>query len=216
MAMPLHVTLDGQFETMPWAQIDTVVFDVGNVLLTFSPDAVLKDLFPEDAEKRQLMLDLVFRSPVWCMLDRGILSLDEAAAAMAGLRKELIPDILYVLENWVDLKDVKTEGVATLKKCKAMGKKCIVLSNYHDVAFQHVKAKYDFFQLFDGFVISGEVHMCKPCPEIYHYLLDHFHLDGARTLFIDDAPANIEGAMHCGIQGLCYDKPGKLTKFFGQ
>ena len=92
MAMPLHVTLDGQFETMPWAQIDTVVFDVGNVLLTFSPDAVLKDLFPEDAEKRQLMLDLVFRSPVWCMLDRGILPLDEAAAAIEKAVETVLKD----------------------------------------------------------------------------------------------------------------------------
>ena len=58
-------------------------------------------------------------------------------------------------------------------------------------------------------VISSRVHMLKPSAEIYHYLLDHFHLDGNRTLFIDDAPANIEGALRCGIQGLCFNAPGE-------
>ena len=177
---------------------------------------LLGERFPEDAEKRQIMLDTVFRSPCWVMLDRGTLSQEEAVKAMAGLHPELENDIRYVLENWIDLKDVVQEGVDTLKRCKAMGKRCIVLSNYHDESFKHVQRKFDFFRLMDGFVISAEVHMVKPCAEIYHYLLDHFHLDGERTLFIDDAPANIEAALHCGIQGICFNKSGKLHQFFGQ
>ena len=213
---PLRVPLGGRVTGMPWDEIDTVVFDVGNVLLSFNPEKTLEELFPEDAEKRQIMLDTVFRSPCWVMLDRGTLSQEEAVKAMAGLHPELENDIRYVLENWIDLKDVVQEGVDTLKRCKAMGKRCIVLSNYHDESFKHVQRKFDFFRLMDGFVISAEVHMVKPCAEIYHYLLDHFHLDGERTLFIDDAPANIEAALHCGIQGICFNKSGKLHQFFGQ
>ena len=213
---PLRVPLDGRVTGMPWNEIDTVVFDVGNVLLSFNPEKTLEELFPEDAEKRQIMLDTVFRSPCWVMLDRGTLSQEEAVKAMAGLHPELENDIRYVLENWIDLKDVVQEGVDTLKRCKAMGKRCIVLSNYHDEGFKHIQRKFDFFRLMDGFVISAEVHMVKPCTEIYHYLLDHFHLDGERTLFIDDVPANIEAALHCGIQGICFNKSGKLHQFFGQ
>lgn len=54
---PLRVPLDGRVTGMPWDEIDTVVFDVGNVLLSFNPEKTLEELFPEDAEKRQIMLD---------------------------------------------------------------------------------------------------------------------------------------------------------------
>ena len=76
--MPLRVPLDGRVTGMPWDEIDTVVFDVGNVLLSFNPEKTLEELFPEDAEKRQIMLDTVFRSPCWVMLDRGTLPRKEA------------------------------------------------------------------------------------------------------------------------------------------
>ena len=143
---PLRVPLDGRVTGMPWDEIDTVVFDVGNVLLSFNPEKTLEELFPEDAETRQIMLDTVVRSPCWVMLDRGTLSQEEAVKAMAGLHPELENDIRYVLENWIDLKDVVQEGVDTLKRCKAMGKRCIVLSNYHDESFKHVQRKFDFFR----------------------------------------------------------------------
>ena len=79
---PLRVPLDGRVTGMPWDEIDTVVFDVGNVLLSFNPEKTLEELFPEDAEKRQIMLDTVFRSPCWVMLDRGTLSREEAVKAI--------------------------------------------------------------------------------------------------------------------------------------
>ena len=103
----------------------------------------------------------------------------------------------------------------TLRLCKAKGKRCLILSNYRAESFRQIEEKFDFFRLADGMVISSRVHLLKPTAEIYHYLLDHFRLDGNRTLFIDDAPANIEGALRCGIQGLCFNAPGKLKRFFG-
>lgn len=212
---PYHLPLDAQYASMPWDEIDTVVFDVGNVLVAFQPQRILEEVFPGEPEKHALLLDKVFHSPCWIMLDRGTLSLDEAADAMAGLDKSLRPDIRHLLDAWADLKHPIPEGVETLRLCKAKGKRCLILSNYRAESFRQIEEKFDFFRLADGMVISSRVHMLKPTAEIYHYLLDHFRLDGNRTLFIDDAPANIEGALRCGIQGLCFNAPGKLKRFFG-
>ena len=38
----------------------------------------------------------------------------------------------------------------------------------------------------------------------------HFHLDGERTLFIDDAPANVEGARLAGWNAVLFTDPEKL------
>lgn len=80
--VPYHLPLDAQYASMPWDEIDTVVFDVGNVLVAFQPQRILEEVFPGDPEKHALLLDKVFHSPCWIMLDRGTLSLDEAADAM--------------------------------------------------------------------------------------------------------------------------------------
>lgn len=44
---------------------------------------------------------------------------------------------------------------------------------------------------------------------------DTYHVEPSRTLFIDDTPANIEGAMYVGWQGFCFNRPGKLAAFVG-
>lgn len=209
----LKMTLDDQFASIPWDALDAIVFDVGNVLVTFSPEKILQEFFPDDAALRALLLDRIFRSPYWIMLDRGSITLEEAVRAMTGSRPELEPAIRRVIESRLDLKEPIPEGVAALRLCKKMGKKVIVLSNYQDEAFEQVCRKYDFFQLFDGFVVSARLKLLKPCPAIYRKLTDTFGLEPARTLFIDDTPANVEGAMNEGWQGLCFNKPGKLSSF---
>ena len=109
--VPYHLPLDAQYASMPWDEIDTVVFDVGNVLVAFQPQRILEEVFPGEPEKPALLLDKVFHSPCWIMLDRGTLSLDEAADAMAGLDKSLRPEIRHLLDAWADLNHPNPEGV---------------------------------------------------------------------------------------------------------
>jgi HAD superfamily hydrolase (TIGR01509 family) len=106
--------------------------------------------------------------------------------------------------------------VEALKTCKAHGVKLYALTNYADKEFAYACKKHDFFSLFDDYVVSGRLHMVKPGFDIYKHLIDRFGLDPARTLFIDDSPANIEGALECGWQGICYNRGGKLQDFFAK
>lgn len=210
----MRLTLDSQYTAMPWEEIDNVVFDVGNVLLAFSPDKLLRDLLPDQPELYPMLKERVFGSPYWPMLDRGLLTCEEAIEPMCALRPDLRPAVTRIMTGWIDLKDVIEEGVATLEKCKAMGKKLYVLSNYNDGAFAYIRQKYDFWDFFDGFVISAEEGITKPDPAIFRLLLDRFQLDPTRSLFIDDSHANIEAALWCGMQGICYNRAGKLQEFF--
>ena len=134
---------------------------------------------------------------------------------MIGGDTELAAPVHTILDNWAEMRDMIPEGIETLKKCAAMGKKLYIISNYHDRAFDVIERKYDFFRLFDGKVISSRVLMIKPDPDIYHHAELLFNLDPGRTLFIDDSPANVAVAMACGWQGICYNRPGRLAKFFG-
>ncbi len=208
-----RLTLDDMYPAMPWDALDAVVFDVGNVLVRFVPEDILRRVLPGEEAIWPELQRKVFRSPYWAMLDRGVMTYEEAAKAMTGREGHLAGPIRLLLENWRDLPDVIDEGVDALRWCKAHGKRTYVLSNYNDRAFDFLRGKYAFFQLFDGEVVSGRERLVKPDPAIYRLLTGRFALAPQRTLFIDDTPANVEAALDLGWQGICY-VPGRLNAFF--
>lgn len=210
------LTIDDKYTSMPWDEIDNVIFDVGNVLLAFSPASFLKRALPDQPEIYDKLMEKVYRSPYWTMLDQGAaVDPEEVAQAMAGRDVELIPAIRKLLVVSFDLPQID-EGVEALRACKAHGKKLYVLSNYKSDPFAQACEQHDFFKLFDDFVVSSRVGLTKPDPAIYRHVTDTLRLDPARTLFIDDAPANIECALRMGWQGLCFNRQGKLREFFAE
>lgn len=204
--------IDDLYPSMPWDELDSIVFDVGNVLLTFSPQQILDEHIP-DRSLHPVLMERVFRSPYWNMQDRGILDREEAIRVMTGRYHELEPAIRRVMENWVYLKEEIPEGVEALRAAKAHGKRVLVLSNYGGAAFRWVRQYFDFFQLVDDFIVSGDLGLCKPDSSIYQYAVKTCGLNPARTLFIDDTPLNIEAALNQGWQGFCLNRPGKLRAF---
>lgn len=210
----IPLMIDDQYASMPWDRIDNIVFDVGNVLLAYSPEEVLGRVLPDQPELYERLKVRVFRSPYWTMMDHGTaVDNEEIARAMAGRDTELLPAVRRVVNEWIDLPAIP-EGVETLRRCKAHGKRLVVLSNYKSAPFAHACQTHDFFSLFDDFVVSARVGMIKPDARIYNHLTDSLNLDPARTLFIDDSPANIETALHLGWQGFCNNRPGKMAEFF--
>lgn len=210
----IRLMIDDLYARMPWEQIDAVVFDVGNVLLKWQAQELLERLVPERPDLHEELALRTVRSPYWCMRDRGSSTLEEVIGAMSSNAPELAPYIRRVMTGWIDLPAIP-EGVEALKKCKERGVKLYALTNYADKEFAYACEKHDFFRLFDGFVVSGRLHMVKPGLDIYAHLIHSFSLDPERTLFIDDSPANIEAALESGLQALCYNRAGKLQNFFG-
>ncbi len=210
-----HMMIDDLYPTMPWDKIDTVVFDVGNVLLSWTPEELLTRVIPERPDLHEELAFRTMRSPYWSMRDRGSATLEEVIRGMSATAPELEPYVRRVMENWNHLPAI-SEGVEALKTCKAHGKTLYALTNYADEEFAQTCANYDFFALFDDYVVSSRLRLLKPGHEIYAHLIGKFGLDPARTLFIDDSPPNIEAALDAGWQALCYNRPGKLEKFFAK
>lgn len=201
------------FEKMPWDAIDTVVFDIGNVLMRFDPDYVLRQLFP-DEKKREELLERVFRTPHWLDLDRGTLSYADAPRVMAKGDARLEKDIAYLLENWCTHKLPIEAGWAAARACAAHGKRLCLLSNYHREAFAYNLAHHEIFDLFDVRLISCYVHQLKPDAEIYDTLIHVSGLDPARTVFLDDTEKNVRGAMAAGIHGYWVRSDAQMAAFF--
>lgn len=209
----MQMMLDDQFSAMPWADIDAVVFDVGNVLLSWKEADILNAVLPDRPDLHEELTVRVFRTPYWVMGDRGTITQEEAIAAMSRTAPELAPYVRRVMEGWFDLPEIP-EGIEALKRCKAHGKRVYVLSNYPREAFAHARRTHAFFSLFDGIVVSSHEHLIKPGLDIFALVAARFGLTPARTLFIDDSPANVEAALASGWQALCCNRAGKLAAFF--
>lgn len=209
----IRLMIDDMYIKMPWERIDAVVFDVGNVLLQWQAQDLLTRLVPERSDLHEELTLRIFKSPYWCMRDRGSATLGEVIDAMSSGNAEIAPYVRRVMTEWIDLPAIP-EGVETLKKCKERGVKLYALTNYADREFSYACEKHDFFRLFDGLVVSARLGIVKPSLDIYDHLTRTYELVPARTLFIDDSPANVEAALQYGWQALCYNQPGKLLKFF--
>ena len=208
--------IDTLYQAMPWDALDAVVFDIGGVLVGINGRKALADMFPDDPELCRKVLSHTVRSPYWAMLDRGKLDLDACIGAMTEGDAALEEPIRRFMTGWPDYRTVLEEGRDALLTCKSRGKKVFLLSNFPAVHYERNVREYDFFGAVDGAVISSHVGMLKPEPGIYRYLTETYHLDPARTLFIDDDPGNVEAAMSLGWQGFCMNEPGRLAAFIGE
>jgi len=73
--------------------------------------------------------------------------------------------------------------------------------------------------LFDAAVISGEVGLHKPQPEIYLLACEKLEVEPAAAVFVDDLRENVEGAEAVGMTAILHRDPAKtvaqLEELFG-
>lgn len=207
---------DLRYPLMPWDRADTVVFDIGNVLVTYLPEVFVRQLFPQDEDKQRRMLEHVYEGPYWAAFDRGAMTYDDAADRLVDAYGGCREDYLKAMTQWTEVMAPLEEGWRVANACKARGKRLILLSNYHSAAYARLRQRFeDRFRCFDGACISCDVHQNKPESAIYESLIGLYRLDPSRTLFIDDTLANVEGAIAAGIHGFHMDEAGKMDRFFG-
>jgi epoxide hydrolase-like predicted phosphatase len=96
----------------------------------------------------------------------------------------------------------------------------VVLSNYMAVLRERIMDEWDIGDAFHHLIISSEVGLMKPQPEIYQFALETVGFDPEETLFIDDSIENIEGAQAVDIRGILFTSPAQvkteLQKFLTQ
>ena len=181
--------------------IKNIIFDLGNVLISFRPSEYFdKQNYPENIKAR--ILSDIFESKEWAMLDKGELSTSEVIDAIAlksSLKKE---EIAYIFNRRTDLMYPLDQNVRLLPELKKQGFRLYFLSNFPADIFEEIRSGYYFFRYFDGGIISGEAKFSKPDSRIYEILLEKYSLIPEESLFIDDLERNVKAAESVGMKGL--------------
>lgn len=175
-----------------------IIFDIGNVLLNYQPLEYLNKYYSKDISED--LYKIIFQSPEWIELDKGTIPIQEVINILSLKYPKYNQEIELILNHWTDMMTPITKNVEIAKKLKQNGYHLYLLSNFHKVAFDQMIHKYDFFQLFDGQIISSHVHLLKPNKDIYIALLNKYDLQPQDCLFIDDTRINTLAAMSIRIK----------------
>ncbi len=183
--------------------IKNVIFDCGRVLVHYD-EAYIASFFTDNAEDAALLAKVGMARKYWDRFDAGILEdEDYKKEVKAELPERLHENLDRLYADWISHCD-PIEGMSELVDDVKKNCPIYLLSNFNK-SLRQQQYKIPVLEKFDGLVISGEIKMAKPNPEIYEYLLNTYHLIAEETLFIDDAPHNIAGAEAVGIQGYLFD-----------
>jgi putative hydrolase of the HAD superfamily len=180
---------------------DTVVFDFGGVLVRWAPGEVVQRLY-SDPKLRETLMHSVFQHPDWLEYDRGSFSDEELAARFAertGLTLEAMHELLR------EVRESLTPLAATVTLLQDLARRGIPLyglTNMHGNTFRFLKSRDDFWGVFRGVVVSGDIKLVKPDPRIFAHLLAEHSLKAERVVFLDDSPANVAAARQAGLQAI--------------
>jgi HAD superfamily hydrolase (TIGR01509 family) len=190
--------------------IRNIIFDLGNVLISFVPSEYLKKKnYPLPIQTR--ILNDIFRSEEWKQLDNGNITVAEAIDSISlksALKRE---EIALIFNFRTDIMFPLDDNVRLLPELKKQGFRLYYLSNFPLDSFEEVRNDYYFFRYFDGGIISSEVKLSKPDPEIYKYILSAYALNKDECLYIDDIEENIRAAESVGMQSLLTNGSPKIS-----
>jgi FMN phosphatase YigB (HAD superfamily) len=192
-------------------RIQAVVLDLGNVFV-FHDDPVLFARMsawggadPEDI--RQRMLEL------WDGINRGDLAGDDlrkTICQVAGSNVPMEPEPFFAMWNChFRLHHALLPMVEAL-----LGRvKLVLLSNVNEMHWRFVRPLIPLFDRFDDLVLSYELRMAKPDPEIFQTALARSGLRAEETAYFDDVQRFVDVASALGIHGRVFsDAPTFRTQ----
>lgn len=192
--------------------VKNIVFDIGRVLVDYDWESYL-DSFGFSPEVRARVVAAVFQNKDWGELDRGAIPEEEVLARFIAKAPEVETEIRkvwgHVFET-IHERPYPPQWIQTLKK---RGFGVYYLSNYSWRGCKDTKEILDtFVPLMDGGIFSCEVELIKPDPAIYRTFVEKFGLRPEECLFVDDIPANVEGARSIGMRAEVFTTAEEVWK----
>lgn len=180
---------------------DAYLFDIGNVIITFDFSISARKIAARSRVTPEEVLALV--SPLTIDLELGKIQPEEFITT-ASERIGYEGDPVFFRESFADIFELNLPMVAFIESLKAAEKTLYLLSNTNGIHVPFFEATYPVFGHFDGRIYSHEVGLMKPDPAIYEVVKNTLSLDPARTIYIDDMPANCEAGAAAGFLSVPY------------
>lgn len=191
--------------------IDTVILDFGGVVVDWDMRHLFRRVFDDDAEMEHFLANVLTPAEnVRCDLGAPIA---EVVAGLVDRHPEHRRPLEAWRDRWIETVPCTVEGIEDLIEDLRRARLGVYgLSNFSAETFPLTRDRFSVFDRFDGIVISGEVGMVKPQPEIYRLVCERHDLDINRCVFVDDSPVNVRGAEAAGMSALHFTGVATLRR----
>ena len=196
--------------------IKQILLDCGGVLVKLQFRELMVQISGSEETADAFISHLWRQGSPWLRYDKGELNDREVAEELKKfMPKELCCFLDEFVERWLDALPPMEGMEEIVEALKKAGYPCYLLSNFA-VKFAQMPERTPVLRKLDGMVISSQIHMLKPDPEIYLYTAEKFGFEPGQTLFVDDSLHNVEGAEKAGMQGYLFKNPVTFREYLGE
>jgi 2-haloacid dehalogenase len=192
-------------------EINTVLFDLGGVLVDWNPRHLYRKIFSDDAEMEHFLTEVCH--PHWNFLhDKAALEFDTSIPERQTRYPQYADQIAAWRDRWPEMLAGSIDGtVRILEDLKNRSDvRLFALTNWSHQTWPHALEKFGFLDCFEGILVSGQEKLAKPDPAIFNLTAERFGLVPRETLFIDDTMKNIQQAREMGYATHWFRDPQKL------
>ena len=186
------------------SDMENIIFDVGKVLVKYEWEKYL-DGFGFPKEKRDKLAKVIFQSKTWDERDRGSEEEEYYIEQMIKEAPEYADDIREVMRRSGETIEMMDYAETWIRYLKDKGYHIYILSNYSTYMLEKTQDELTFLKYVDGAIFSCQVKQIKPEPAIYQTLLNRYHLNPEKSVFLDDRAENCEGARKEGIHAIQFE-----------
>lgn len=198
------------------AKINTVIFDLGGVLIDWQPAYVFLKEFRGDRTKMDAFLSTVCAWE-WNLNQDAGYPLEKATQERIALFPEYARLIKMYYGRWEEMLGLAhKDTLAILEYLKSQTNyRLLALTNWSHETFPVALNKFQWLSWFEGIVVSGEERLRKPDPEIYNRLLKRYSVNAEQAIFIDDNADNISAAKALGFHTVHFKSAPALAQDLG-
>jgi 2-haloacid dehalogenase len=192
--------------------IKNIIFDLGGVLIGWSPKNVYRRVFKTEGEVEWFLDNICTMD--WNEQQDGGKTIAEAEAELISEHPKWEREIKIYYEQWHEMLTGPIYGtVEILQKLERLNAhKLYALTNWSAELFPYARKHYHFLNGFRGILVSGEDKLKKPDPAIYQLILNRYGLVAEECIFIDDNLRNIEASRKMGIHSIHFKSPQALRQ----
>jgi 2-haloacid dehalogenase len=194
------------------SKFDTIIFDLGGVLVDWNPDYVYRTIFNDEKKMHEFYNEVC--TSEWNEEQDAGRSLKEATEELVARFPGEEQNIRAYYDRWEEmLKGPIEASVEVFKEIKDKNKhKLYALTNWSAETFPIALKRFEFLHWFDGLLVSGEEKVRKPFIEIYELLINRFNIDPASSIYIDDNERNLSVPKELGIYTIHFKSPLQLRE----
>ncbi len=188
-----------------------IAFDLGKTLVDFDYSIAARRIAPRCTPNADPAKFFSTHASLLTSYELGTLNTVQffeqikAASGFSGTQAEFseaFADIFTAIQPMIELH-------AELRKKKLA---TFIFSNTNDLAIEHIRRKFPFFNEFDDYILSYEHGFMKPTPRLYEILERTSGRRGEDILYLDDRAENIEAGAARGWRAILHEEPAKTRE----